>query len=728
MSAPTKEEALKRYKRFMADADLEHRRVLKEMSEYSQGYGGNSIQGEDLVGLGKVWGDHPPEVSIILANVDAFWGALYSSRREPTFPGFDQGTKDDVLGEYLTMLVKRGRRWAGSDGVEGACLMDLILSGYAFATSTLDTERRPPFRPDEEHIGVDRVWWDAGAREENIEDGQEWVVRNFFGVREAAARYPDEADSIRALDPEAGKGGAASGKGGAPAAGAKSLGGPGVSVSLSQADGGSVAEGDSAKKRLREAPIDDYQFLHFEELVSWEVADPETGQMVRQEASAEEFQAAMERLGTIAQKAGMPFKPPATLAYPSSTWYRCKVLARTTAGEPKILTEPEPIPGGKPLIRAMTGKPEWIMEGEALKRRWFGWGRVLLGLQRLVSVAIRIELEQEARRNRASGAIEEDAFPTHAERQRFVDARAVPGSWPVVPPGAMAKIHEFENSVGSRVSSMRELFGFLAIELPKYILGMSEMNKGTFDGDRSGKFLDTMLQQSFQMQTQFASTFTRFLDQGAITMARLMLELLDPEDLDKILGFTGEKLREGITGQPNPETGELEPIMLPDPAAPPQPNPETGEMEPAMLPMTAGRYLKANAGEIFDHDVAFALRPTAASERAANAQLMLQHGVLKEMLAAGAPPEILLPKMLQASFAQGTIFADMADELESFYENQKAQQEEEAKIATEEGWVAFIQQTAATDFEKASALMTQASEAVLGSQSGAQPPQEVPPS
>ena len=717
VTAPTRDEALKRYKRFMADADPEHRRVLKEMAEYSQGYGLNSIQGEDLVGLGRVWGDHPPEIGVILANVDVLFGSFYGSRREPTFPGFDQGLKDDVLGEYLTMLVKQGRRWAGSDACEGAALMDLIQGGYAFATLALDTDRRPPFRPEEEPAGVDTVWWDKGARKENMEDGQEWAVRSFFSVREAAAKYPDDAAAIRALDPDDKSGGASSGKKGAPAAGAKALGGPSIAVSVS-ATGAQDSGGEAGKKRLREAAIDDFQFLHFEELVSWEMPDPETGQPVRQETSAEDFQAAMAKIGKIAQKAGAPFKPPATLPYAASTWYRCKVLARSIAGEPKVLTDPEPIPGGKPLVRAMTGKPEWIQEGETLKRRWFGVGRVLLGLQRLVSVAIRIELEQEARRNRASGAIEQDAFPDgQAALQRFVDARAVPGSWPVVPPGAMAKIHEFDNTVGSRVSSMRELFNFLAIELPKHVLGLSEMSRGTFEGDRSAKFLDTMLQASSQMQTQFSSAFTRFLDQGAITMARLMLELLDAADIDRILGATGAKLREGITGQKNPETGEMEPLMVPDPAAPPQPNPETGEMEPAMVAMTAGRYLKENAGEIFDHDVAFALRPTAASERAANAQLMLQHGVLKEMLAAGAPPEIIIPKILQASFAQGTLFAEMADELETYYANLKEQQEEQAAAATDEGWIAHIQEVAATDFEKASQLMQQASEAVLGPQS-----------
>lgn len=724
MSAPTAEETLQRYKRFMADAGTEHKRVLEEAAEFYQAYGGNSIQGKDFADLEKVWGKHPPEVAILLANVDSFWGSLIASRREPTFPGFDQSTTDDVTGELLTMLVKAGRRWGGSDAVDEGALMDVIICGVAFCSLSLETTVRPPFRPKETHITLDRVWWDVGHREKNMKDAQELVVRSFYGIAEAASRWPAHAATIRAMSLDTATGSGS--KAGAPQEGARALGGPAVSVSVSGATEGDVKVGGGAKRRLREVPGDDFQFLHFEELVSFEMPGQEGQPSTHHEMAAEEFEAAMSRMGAASAQGGVPFTPPPALPYVQATWYRCQVMAPSVAGEAFLLSDPEPIPGNQRLIRCMTGKGEFHLDGETLKRRWFGWGRILLGLQRLVSVAIRIEIEQEARRNRGSVDIEEGAFPSQKQLEEYVDARAKPGSARVLPQGAYEKIHEVVDQVGTRVSSMKEMFQFFAIDLPAYLLGISEINKGTFQGDRSARFVATMLEASSQMQTHFTSAFTDWLGEGAITMARLILgdKGLDAEDVDRLLGATGAKLREGIDGQKNPETGELEPIMVEDEAGEPQLNPETGEMVPAMKPLTKGAWLKENVGEIFNNDVGFALRPSQASERAANAALMTQHGVFDTLLSQ-VPPEgkrAVISAFLKGSFAQGTAWADLDADLTKVFDGVEAQQAAAAEVQQEEGWLSFIAQLAATDFEKASLLMTQASEAVTGPQ--AQQPQE----
>jgi hypothetical protein len=716
MSAPTNEEVLKRYKRFMADSKIEHSRVLKECADAYAAYGGNSIGGQDALDLGKVWGKNPPEVGILLANVDTFWGSLIASRREPTFPGFDQGPEDEVTGEMLTMLTKAGRRWAGSDAVDEGALMDLIICGVGFAELALETQERPPFRPKERHITIDRIRWDTGHREKNMKDAQEFAVRYTYGIDEAKARFPGHEAAIQALSRD----GASSGKAGAPQEGARALGGPAVTVSISGSDeDGAVQVGDGKQRRLREVPVDAYQFIHFEKLVSWEQPGPD-GEPVRQESSPEDFQALMKVRGSNAAKAGEPFQQPDVLPYAQGTWYLAKIMAQSVAGEPRVLVDPEPIPGNQRLVRAMTGKGEFILDGETLKRRWFGWGRVLLGLQRLVSVAIRIEIEQEARRNRGSADVEADAFDSEAEFQAYVQARAIPGSVRKIKPGAFEKIHEQVDHVGSRVSSMKEMFQFFAIDLPAYLLGISEINKGTFQGDRSARFVSTMLEASSQMQTHFTSSFTDYLSEGATTMARLMLgpDGLDAADIDRLLGATGAKLREGITGAKNPESGEMEPIMVPDPEGEPQPDEATGEMVPASKPQTVGAWLKSNVGELFDNDVGFGLRPSAASERAANAALMSQHGVLKDLLQA-APPEAqryVVSAFLKGSFAQGTAYADLDTDLQKVYDKLEAQQEETAKVQVEEGWLAYISGLATEDFEKASQLMQQASEQVLGPQ------------
>lgn len=708
MTAPTRALVLRRYKRFMVGAQQEHDRVLKEAAEYSAAYGGNSIQGKDFAELEKVWGDHPPEIAITMSNVDTFWGSIIGSRREPSFGGFDQGMAEEVVGELLTMLVKAGRRWAGSDGVDEAALMDLILVGYTFAELSLETER-PPFRPKERYLALDRVWWDEGCREQNMADGQEFAVREAYGIDEAAAKFPDFAEKFEAL--RTGERGSASGRA-AAIDGAKALGGPAVRVSITGATEADVQVGGSGQgKRLREISVDGFQFCHYEAMVRWTAPDGSP-----QETTAGEFGKAMKQLAAAAKKGGQPFEVPETLPYGQATWYRCSIWAKGTNNEPLVLSDPEPIPGNQRLVRVMTGKGEWKKDGEELKRRWFGWGRALLGLQRLTSVAIRLEIESEARRNRGGADVERDTFPSQAEFQAWVDSRALPGGIGTVPPGAMDKIRERDTNQANRVDSMRSLFEFFAIELPKYVLGISDMNRGTFDGDRSVKMIDTMLQASTQMQMGFTSSYTKYLEEGATTMARIILDRFDAEDIDRILGASGGPPREGITGQKDPQSGDVVPIMIPDYGRPGQYDPATGQLVPATKPLSTGQWLKDNAGEILDHEIGFGLRPTAATERAANAMLMSQHGVLEQIL--GAVPEeakrYVIRAFLLSSFAEGTPLADLVADLEKVYNQLDQQQQEQQATQQDDGWLQHISQLATSDLSHAQDLMSQAAQAVNG--------------
>lgn len=704
-SAPTREEARKRYKAFISAAEPEHKRVLKEAAKYYQAYGGNSIQGQDFAHLEKLWGSDPPEIAIIMSLVDTFWGACVAARKDPSFSGFDQGVVQEVVAEMVTLLVRAVRAMADSEAADGAALMDLILVGYAFVEVNLETER-PPFRPREKHIALDRVFWDAGHREVNMADGQEFAVRSYFGVDEACLRFPEHEDAISALK-------SGGGSGNPSKDGVQMVAGTAVSVSVSGATSDDIhSSGSADTKRLREVAVDNFQYVVFESRCCWD--DPKTGR--QREASAQDFDEAMERMEQEAAGADRPFMKPEAHVFGQATWYRCQVLVRGITGGALVLTDPEPITGNQRLIRCATGKGEWVLEGEALKRRWFGWGRVLYGLQRLVSVAIRLELEQEARRNRGGADVEGGAFPSRAEFEQYVESRAIPGSVAEIPPGALDKIRERQDLQGSRTSSMRDTFQFLAIELPRYVLGISDLNRGTFDADRSVKLVSTMLEASTQMQMSLTSAFTSYMREGAVTMARLVLELLDPQDIDKILGATGAPPREGITGQVNSETGEIEQIMIPDPSQPPQVDPQTGAMMPATRPYTVGAWLQENVGEIMDHELAFVLRPSAATQRMAMSMLWTQHGVLEQILNA-VPPEarrFVIRAFLMTSPAEGTALADLVRDLEKVWKSEEQKQAEQEKLQQEQGWMGFIQQMAAADFEKATELLKQASEVVMG--------------
>lgn len=692
------EEVVKRYRRFMSDAQPEHDRLVKEAADYYAAYGGNSIKGQDFAELQKVWGDHPPELLMLLSNVNTFWGSLVSSRKEPAFPGYDSSPSDTVIGEMLNLLIKAARRWAGSDAVDEQALTDHIITGNAFAEEFLETECRPPFRPKERYIPLSDIWFDPGANEKNRVDAQEFNRRHRYGVDEAAARFPEHADTVRAMGMEFGAGGAKN----APGEGARTLGGPAITVSVSAADGSSRG-GASTSKRLREIPIDDFQFTVWEDLVSFQGAN---GAWV--EGTVEEFTAKVDEAEQQAIATGQPFTRPRPLPYAQATWYRARILVRGGGGGPLVVKKAEPIQGNRRLIRCMTGYPEQYLDGEVLKTRYFGFGRVLLGLQRLVSVAIRIYLEQEARQNRSGGDVEKSAFNSDAEFRLWADSKAVPGSWGQIPDGSHEKIHPTPAIPTPHVNSMREMFKFLSIDLVSHMLGISDMNRGTFSEDRSAKFLSTMLESSIQMQSRLTSAFTDYLAEGAVTMCRLLLEGFDAKDIDRLIG--AQPLREGITGQRN-EQGTLAPIMVADP--------QTGEP----VPLTTGLYLKLNAGEIFDNDVGFGLRPAEAVERMATAGYWSQHGIPKALQDLGLPGSIVAPAFLRV-FGEDSVMADTTTKAEQFFKQQEEQQQQQAEAATEQGWLQFIAQLAKMDFEKALELVQQAGQAVTGPQSG--PPPQAP--
>lgn len=692
----TDEAVLDRYKRFMADAGSEHDRVLKEAAQYYQAYGLDSIGGRDFAELSKVWGDHPPEIGMMLSNVNTFWGSLVSSRKEPVFPGFDPGTQDAILGEAMTQIVKGGRRWAKSDRTENMVLTDLILVGYGFSETFLDVDVRPPFRPANPHIPLSDVWWDVGGHLENLADGQEFNRRHRYGLDEAEARFHEHAEVIRGLRAALGGG---SGASAAVVEGAKSLGGQNVSVKVTSTS--SAPSGSVATRRLREVAVDDFQFLCHETLAAFMGTDPETGQQRRMEVKLADLQRMLEEQESAAAAMGLPFERPKFDTYSAATWYRAEILAASAIGEPRILKSATPIPGNQRLINAVTGYPEMYLDGDCSRWRYFGFGRVLYGLQRLTSVAIRVFIEQEARRNRTGGVTEKRAFDSATERQAFIDALAVPGAWPVVNDGAMDAIHPNDPPPSTHVPAMQQIFKFFSVDLTAHMLGISDMSRGTFTEDRSAKFASVMMEAAIQMQSRFTTNFTDYLSEGAVTMARLLLEILDPKDIDRLLGQ--QPLREWITGQKD-ESGQLVPIV--------------DEMTDE--PVTLGAFLKTNAGEIFANDISFGLRPSAASERMANAMLSIQHGWIGE-IAKLLPPETypqLAQAALKSSFAEGTDYADFAEFLSGFIEQQKQRQAEQSQVQTEQGWLAFISSVAQQDLDHAGNLMQQATQAVTGPQGG----------
>jgi len=697
---------LKRYKRAFRESDEEHRRVVNEAAEYYRAYGLDSIQGKDFAYLAKVWGDHPPEIGMVLSAVNDFWGQLTTSRRVPAFPGFDMSPEDEILGKAMDLLIDAGRRWAHSGDAEEQSLMDLLLMGLGFGEDALETRSRPPFRPLDRYVPISEVWWDVNANLKGLRDAQYFIHRQRYGVDEAAARYSDHADRIRALGFREGAG---SSPGAGAVEGAQALGGRNTSVRLYGPDGTPIASG-SGSQWNREIPVDLFQYLHFEPLVAWN----------GNEVGEKDFEIAMSMAQEEAIQRGMPFEKPQVDRYAQGTWYRCELLAETVGGEPLELTPPTPIPGNQPLLKVLTGFPQRYKasESDRIRTRWFGFGKVLLGLQRLSSVTVRVGIEQEARRNRAGGAIEEGAF---AENQSalagFVEGTAVPGSFPIIPDGSWEKIHFNEAAAGSHVPAMQQMFQFLSVDLPAYMLGRSDMTRGTFPGDRSTKFITTMQSTANQMQQVMTSSFTAYLEKGAITMLRLMLDALDVQDLDRLLGR--QRLWEGVTGQRDPRTGQMVPMPVLGPDGQPAIDPATGEP----MTMTIGRLLKEKVGEIFDNDITFGLRPSAASQRMADQELLSQHGVIGDLLKV-APPEIIVPAYLK-TFAEGAPLFEAAADIDAYYEGEKAKREAAEQAQTEQGVVQFFQQLAQTDFDKALSLIQQASHAVTGPQQGGGEQQQI---
>lgn len=682
----------RRYKRALSESETEHARVVEELGEYYDAYSLDSIRGKDFAHLQKVWGDHPPEIGMVLSAVHDFWGQLTSSRRMPSFPGFDTGIADEIVGKAMSMLLDAGRRWAHSDDVDEQALLDLLLVGLAFGEDSLETRGRPPFRPLERYVPIPDIRWDVNANLKGLSDARYWIPRHYYSLDEALARHPEHEERIKAAAERLGGYGSHPG----PQEGAQSLGGRNTTVRLYGSDGSPIASEGS--RWQREIQVDDFQFLVHESLVMWD----------GKEVPAAEFSEAMELLEEEAIRAGVPFEKPEVQRYAQGTWYRCEMLVETMGGDPLMLSEPRPIPGNQPLAKAMTGFPKRMNfeQSGRMRTQWFCFGRTLTGLQKLSSVTVRIGIEQEARRNRMGGLYKDGAFSTPSQKENFINAQITPGAFAEVANPEMIQFNE--PSSLSHVGVMKDWFSFLSVDLPGYIHARSDMSRGTFQGDRSQKFVATMIETGNQMNQMLTSAFTAWLSKGAVTMARLVVDGLDPKDIDRLLGR--QPLWEGITGQINPESGQVEPIPLLDEAGQPQLDEATGQP----LIMTLGRFLKENVGEIFDNDISFGLRPSAASQRLADQELISQHGVFKDLISV-APPEIMVPAYLKL-YAEGTPMYEAAAQLEAHYKKVAAQQEEQAQAASEEGMLQFIQDLAGKDLQRALQLVQAASQAVIGSQ------------
>lgn len=629
-------------------------------------------------------------------------GAEMGQQSEVVFRGVDEGLEDEVIGTWLTNLVRHGMGQTNGHREMMSAFQDMLVTGYGFALTYLDVSVIPQ-RFKTEALNYWNTWPDPDAVKQNQADANFWGIETKWRPQDAVARWPEKKAELE------------------KAAGSSAMPTP---LPLSSTVGGTRRGSVSARQGV---VITEFHYRLAKPKAVW--VDPEDPQGKQKKTNREEYDARKKELEeraaaetkayeeavaewmtaaeldpTMNLPAPEPPPPPVLLDdaqahfFNGHCYYRCYFAGEDI--KDGALLEREELEIEEFPVKALTGFP-WKQRREE-RIRFYGMLRDLYDIQITTSRMIQLYLDSLARRVKGGGIAEESAFVGGRDGyEKFVKNSSISGMWHMVADGSVAggRIREFsalqqEPGIQEAYRTFLEMFGLVS--------GVTQMLQGTFTGDRANTLVSNLQEQGLQMLLPIRAPRTEFVMAVGRLFAKLCIQYLPAEELDKILGV--QKV-EGLTVQKvlNPETGEEEEVPI-----------QSSEIGPdgQPLPMTAGRILKQV--DPFDYSVTVDVGVATPTQRQATFQYFSQHGLFKELMDAGVPPEILVPRMLENSPLPGTVAKQMADELRKFYEQQKKQ-------GTEQGILEAFQQMVGTDFESAQALLDQIMQIAGGGQQQGQP-------
>ena len=690
----------------------------KEADYFSDVNASESFSKEELADLQKTGRPNidPPFAAGV---IEAVVGAEIAQEVEPVFQGVDQGFEDQVIADWLTLLVRNGFSKTGTREKMLEAFNDKCTDGYGFVKLYLDLHHMPPVIASEK-LNYWNVWPDPDAVEPNLSDAGWWVIEKEWDLETAQGNWtsPEQRKALEGAI----EGGATRGS---------------ILPRVPDTSGGTV----SHSGRRNRVTILEFQYRRAVDMAYY--VDPETGEDVK--STRAEYEARKKELAAAAAQidkeyddtlrvwetaqadpvlAGQaePAPPPppqsplideeyeqGNVQFYSGWTYRRAFVAGDSGDVASLLEDKEidlPLPGGEPgfTIKADTGYG-WKQRKRSQRVRRFGLMRKIVHIQEFFTKFLHMYIEQMGRKIRGGGFAEVDAFEgVPGGFEKFVKNSSKGGMWHLVAGGAIGAGKIKENSPLQGEPGLQEAIYFMK-ELFAWVTGVSQALQGTQTTDRSNVLTENLQQQGLQMLLPLRNPRKAFLLSCGRLFAAIALKHLPPEELDRILGvqevegMTVEAAKDPATGQPQLDASGrpvLQPIIA-------EKGPYAGQ------PVTAGKILKQ--ANLLDYDLTADLAAVTDSQKMRFTTVWQQHGlgaILSEALPGPKGARIWVPRLFKNLPLPATEAKAMAAEAEALLDQMAVQETQQGILTAFQGLLQGDPQAAQQLHEQLMAMVEQA--------------------
>jgi len=629
------QESYKNSKEWFAD-------IWKEASVLYDMYYGETLSESDKQYL--IDTKRPPiSFNYAVQTVNAIVGSDQADRKEAVFKGSGPEDIDAFKGEGRTQIVRKFMNECNGRRHESDAFLDDCVTGYGFSEVYLDVSRGKP-RPVLVRVQPWEMFPDPDAGEDNLEDARYFCRLKAWYLEEVQARWPDKADDLKT------------------AVEAREI----PTIAVSPGVEGSWKRGRSPRKGDR-IEVLDFQYKRYMPRVMWK--DPESGQMqdttheemeqrrkeIHQQQLSEhdaQMQKMMAASGGMMMEGMMAAAPPPpeppdfeSWAYAGETYWRAYVAmgnARKPGAKGVLLShKQQSIP--KFSYNVVTGYKKKDLETGRV--RFFGPMRILHDPQMYINKTAAVYLEILSRMAKGGGFIGESAITGNP--QDFIRKMSTPVGWQIVRDEAIERNLIVDRQTVSPPQSF-ERFMELCVNSLGSLTGVTDWLKGTANTERSNVLISNLQGQSMVLLNPLFDPLQEFRIRNARLMVAVALKYCPEEDLEKILGDVGKA--KGITydEQFNSQTGKTEKV------------PKVDEM--TGMPITAFSVISED--DPLESDVTVDVGQASPTIKQAVWQIFAEQGLFKDFMAAGVPPDLLVPPLVRNLPIPGVMPQMLGDEVE----------------------------------------------------------------
>lgn len=519
----------------------------------------------------------PVEINLLTSKINAVRGSVAASRMEAQFKPHTTNDIANVKAGWMTLLNRKAMIDCGGYEQQDQVFHNGLITGYGCSEIFLDTSR-VPFRGVLRKNSLEEHWPDPDACDMNLMDRtadlrvRKWLVEQVIG------RWPDKEEQIKKHAEQYGtfgpgqRGGRTTGKHG----------------------------GGGGKDSLRgKVEIGHLLYQRWMKRVRW--YDPE--RRTRRDTLPEELETRKKELAQILDANGAPlYEAVEEDEYRGETWYRAHLLLggfdttkKNKGARGLLILDHEESPRIGSTFNWLTGLAK--EEPDKGKVEYFNIFDIGYGLQMVLNRVRQERLAIMARDAKGGIFAMKSAVPSDIDPDKWAKDYSVPGSVTWISDeegGGMGSIQE--KAMPRNADGMMSMEKDLIQEIGQ-AMAITDAFVGSVQQERSAVYLSNLQQQGLVTLGPVLGPYIAYIKQCGVTMVEMLIRHLPVADIDRLLD---NPTYEGLTHEVNPETGELEPILVDDPDAPVM-NPESGEqafdpetLEPLyeQVPLTAGMILK----------------------------------------------------------------------------------------------------------------------------------------